>query len=271
MQWPESPKLWTRKNVLLQSPKNVCTRCLVVVTTMYESVKINHVSHFQAAWEKGPSKSIWQNRKRTINQSVQHVCCTWSVMLKPMLMCRLCVSSLKLIKVCLEVCYTCSFMFVLFSTLSCRVDAFETFSLLLLSSKFSALSHNPLLYNKTSPLCWAHFTLIHAQHNTTATSWTTGWTAPGVCSWESLPSLAVSRPLAVVQSECHSCWTSAALPFEKWRPANSQSRLNTSTHQHEEYTNLQRGVLRRDVGLGGVEREGVNPQNLQGHVLTGLW
>ena len=102
MQWPESPKLWTRKHVSLQSPKNVCTRCLVVVTTTYESVEINHVSHFQAAWERCPSKSIWQNRKhweRTINQSVQHVCCTWSVMLKPMLMCWLCVSSLKLIKI----------------------------------------------------------------------------------------------------------------------------------------------------------------------------
>ena len=120
----------------------------MVVTTTYESVEISHVSHFQAAWERCRSKSIWQNRKhreRTINQSVQHVCCTWSVMLKPMLMCRLCARSLKLIKsLCLEVRYTCSFTFVLFSTLSCRVNAFETFSLLLLSSKFSALSHNPL-------------------------------------------------------------------------------------------------------------------------------
>ena len=109
----------------------------------------------------------------------------------------------------------------------------------------------------TKPAPYAEHTSHLFMHDTTATaihlkpSWTTGWTAPGVCSWESLPSLAVSRPLAVVQSECHSCWTSAALPFEKWRPANSQSRLNTSTHQHEEYTNLQKRCTQKRCWVGG--------------------
>ena len=86
-------------------------------------------------------------------------------------------------------------------------------------------SYKWLLYTAISTLYWA-LTVLHDGNNELIRDTTNYRLHSPTPVLDSLPSLAVSRRLAVVQSECHSCWTSAEQPFEMWRPAHIQSRFN---------------------------------------------